>query len=175
MIILDIDGVVANPFNELNFVLERAGYETYNWNTWRSCSWQDAYPHVDQDFISQCALDYNIYRNAIPFEDAWYWANHYSSTYDLMYLTARPNIMSETTWSWFMDWDIPADFVVFEPNKVEFLVQIKPDVFVDDDAKTVQLASNSGVNAFLMNRPYNANDEIDDKLRINSLWEIELN
>ena len=174
MIVLDIDGVVANPFNELNYVLENAGYETYNWNTWTSNFWHKAYPHVDKNFISNCLNDDNIYRNATPFEDAWYWTNYYSSIYDLMYLTARPNSTSETTWSWFMDWDIPADFIVFEKNKVEFLAQISLDVFIDDDPKTVQLALNSGINAFLMNRPYNSNFEIDPKYRITSLWEIEL-
>jgi len=30
-----------------------------------------------------------------------------------------------------------------------------------------------GINAFLLNRPYNANGNVDPEFRINSLWDIK--
>lgn len=174
MIVLDIDGVVANPFNELNFLIEKSNNESKDVSSWKSSSWFDVYNDIDPSIIEDCLNNEILYKNAIPFEDAWYWANYHSSFYDIMYLTARPEIMSPVTWGWFMDWDIPADFIVFQKNKVEFLVQLHLDVFVDDDAEIAQAAYDAGINAYLMDRPYNQSADIDPKIRIKSLWDIKL-
>jgi len=173
MIVLDIDGVVSDMFAELDFVLQQAGYPPNHWETWRGYHWDEIYPDIDRDVLDLFLKNPLLVKNSKPFEDAWYWANHYSSQYDIMYLTARDKSLSQVTWDWFFEWDIPADFVVFEKNKPEFLSQIQVTVYVDDYPDMVQQASDIGVNAFLMNRPYNMNADVNPDLRINSLWDIK--
>ena len=175
MIVLDIDGVVANPFNEVNYFLETLGYETKVWTSWESDKWSEVYNYVNSSTMIDCINSKLIYKNALPFEESWYWTNHYSSTYDIMYLSARPETMSQLTWDWFMDWDIPADFVVFQKNKVEFLEQLYLDIYIDDNPQIVIDAFEKGIPARLINRPYNLTANIDPKLRINSLWDIDFN
>jgi uncharacterized HAD superfamily protein len=173
MIVLDIDGVVANYFEELDFSLQQAGYPEHHWENWAGYSWKDIYPNIPREEIDSFLHDPMIAKNCKAFEDAWYWINHYSSIYDIMYLTARDSTLSDVTWEWFREWDIPVDFIVFEKNKVEFLTQIQPTIYVDDHPDMVKLANDAGINSFLYNRSYNSNYKIDDSLRINSLWDIK--
>lgn len=174
MIVLDIDGVVANPLDELNYHLKKRGYETRHHSEWKDYHWKNIYPDVPREVIHEIFGDPLVIKNAMAFEDAWYWTNHYSSQYDIMYLTARQQKVSSATWDWFFEWDIPADFIVFEEKKVEFLAALEVNVFVDDYPDMAQGAHDAGINAYLMNRPYNLNADVDPAIRINSLWDIKL-
>jgi FMN phosphatase YigB (HAD superfamily) len=62
---------------------------------------------------------------------------------------------------------------VFEKNKPEFLSQIQVSVYVDDYPDMVEGSRDLGINAFLLNRPYNMNADINPEFRINSLWDIK--
>jgi len=173
LIILDIDGVVADMFGELDLVLQQAGYPAHHWEKWQGYHWSEIYPDIDRDVLDLFLKNPLLAKNAKAFEDAWYWTNHYSSQYDIMYLTARDPALTQVTWNWFFEWDIPADFVVFEKNKPEFLSQIQVSVYVDDYPDMVRGSRDLGINAFLLNRPYNMNADIDPEFRINSLWDIK--
>ena len=173
MIVLDIDGVVADMFAELDHVLQQAGYPAHHWENWAGYHWSEIYPDIDRDVLDLFLKNPLLAKNAKGFEEAWYWTNHYSSQYDIMYLTARDPSLSQVTWDWFFEWDFPADFVVFEKNKPEFLSQIQVSVYVDDYPDMVQQSRDLGINAFLMNRPYNMNAKVDPECRINSLWDIK--
>jgi uncharacterized HAD superfamily protein len=174
MIVLDIDGVVADFFEELQITLNKCGYEFKHWMEWPSYHWEDICPNIPRDTLNSFLLDPLVVKNSKAFNHAWHWINHYSSRYDVMYLTARDISLSSETWDWFFEWDIPADFVVFEKNKPEFLSQIEVSVYVDDHPDMAQQAKDLGVNSFLLNRPYNINADVDPSIRIDSLWEIEL-
>jgi uncharacterized HAD superfamily protein len=143
MIVLDIDGVVSNT-----------------------------YEHLMLDEIGHYTPDALGIKNAKPFEDAWYWVNHYSSIYDIMFVTNRDKKFTNVTWEWFREWDIPVDFVVFEDDIVEFLSQMNPTIYVNDSCALIEDALSANINAFLVDRPYNKNDDssID---RIFSLWDIK--
>jgi uncharacterized HAD superfamily protein len=174
MIVLDIDGVVADFFEELVITLNKCGHDFKHWTEWPSYNWEDICPDVSRDTLNSFLLDPLVVKNSKAFGDAWHWVNHYSSRYDVMYLTARDISLSPETWDWFFEWDIPADFVVFEKNKPEFVSQIEVSVYVDDHPEMAQGAKDLGVNAFLLNRPYNMSADVDPSIRINSLWEVEL-
>jgi uncharacterized HAD superfamily protein len=144
MIVLDIDGVVSNT-----------------------------YEYVPLGQVEGYAPDSLAIKNSKPFEDAWYWVNHYSSIYDIMFVTDRDKSLTNITWEWFREWDIPVDFIVFEKDATDFLSQMNPTVYVDDSADSVAAAKIARVNSFLINRPYNTNNLIEHSLKINTLWDIE--
>lgn len=172
MIILDIDGVVADYFSELVHIIRTAGWEVHDWNEWNSLNWAEVIPDLDSDVVELLFSNPMLAKNCRPFEESWYWVNHYSSIYDIMYVTSRDQSLTQYTWDWFFSWDIPADFVVFEKNKSDFIKNLQVNVYVDDVPEFVVDARKSGVNAFLMNRSYNLNYDIDPQFRINSLWDI---
>ena len=174
MIVLDIDGVVADYFSELVHILNASGVEAAHWSEWSDYHWSEVYPDIDADVINLLLANPMLAKNCRPFEEAWYWTNHYSSSYDIMYVTARNEALSQDTWNWFYNWDMPADFVVFEEKKSEFIANLQVDVYVDDYPDLVKKSREYGVNAFLLNRPYNLNADIPDKYRINSLWDLRL-
>lgn len=177
MIVLDIDGVIANPFDEIDYRLSKLGYETRKFEERvEGYHWKDIYPDIPADVLKGIINDPLTIKNATAIESSWYWINHMSSTYDIMFLTARDPKLTDATWSWFFDWDIPADFVVFEKNKVEFLETIRDSiyVYVDDYPEMVHGAWDYGINAFMFNQPYNGSYfEVNDEIpRVSSLWEI---
>lgn len=170
MIVLNIDGVVVDLDSELQYLLDydesvsrdRAGFR-----------WSDVYSDIPEDVLNSTLLNPLTYKNAKPFEDAWYWVNHYSSEYDIMYVTSRDTSLTSLTWQWFVDWDLPADFVVFEKDKPYFLPQLEISIYVDDHPDIVKYLDKMGIKAFLINRYYNLDYDIDDNLRIDSLWDIK--
>lgn len=174
MIVLDIDGVVVDLFEEVDYLLRKDGYDIDHWTNWSGYKWQEVYPNIPSDVIDKILNNPMTVKNSKAFSDAWYWTNHYSSRYDIMYLTARDSSLDSCTWNWFYEWDVPVDFVVFEKNKVDFLVQLEVNVFVDDHADIAQSAHDAGIPAFLLNRPYNLNADVNPAIRINSLWDIKL-
>jgi uncharacterized HAD superfamily protein len=173
MIILDIDGVVVDLFEELDYLLKKDGHNVDHWQNWSGYAWNEAYPDISLNIIDSILKNPLTVKNAKAFSDAWYWTNHHSSTYDIMYLTARDKSLDKYTWDWFYEWDVPVDFVVFEENKVEFLQQLEVTVFVDDNPEMAQGAHEAGIPSYLLNRPYNLNADVDPKIRIDSLWDIK--
>lgn len=170
MIVLNIDGVVADlgselehAFNSASVVDEAGGFR-----------WRDIFCHVSDRDFEIVFSDPLTYKNAKPFEDAWYWINHHSAQYDIMYVTSRDSSLNRITWEWFVDWDIPADFVVFEGDKAYFIPQLEVSVYVDDHPDIVKYLRYHGIKAYVLNRSYNLHYEIDEAFRINSLWEIDL-
>ena len=144
MIVLDIDGVVSDTYQD------------------------NIFENIDESTLSSLDI-----KNAKPFEDAWYWINHYSSIYDIMFITSRDKRNTAATWEWFRDWDIPVDFVVFEPDRIQFLAQINPTVYIDDNQDNVSAALDVGVNAILLDAEYNMESSISSKFRVSTLWDIE--
>lgn len=74
----------------------------------------------------------------------------------LAYLTARP-IDSEITKKWLINNGFPdADVIsVCKPEeKLQYLRELNPDVFVDDLYSTVIAANKAGINTVLMKQPY---------------------
>lgn len=144
MIVLDIDGVVSNTYED-----------------------------VPLGQVDGYIPDSLTIKNAKPFEDAWYWINHYSSIYDIMFVTDRDKKLTNITWEWFREWDIPVDFIVFDTDTTEFLSQMNPTVYVDDSVDAVMAANIAGVNSFLVNRPYNMSNLLEDNIKINTLWDLK--
>lgn len=173
MIILDIDGVVVDLFEELDYLLRKDGHDIDHWQNWSGYNWSEAYPNISSDVIDDILKNPLTVKNAKAFSDAWYWTNHYSSTYDIMYLTARDKSLDSYTWDWFYEWDVPVDFIVFEQDKVEFLKQLEVSVFVDDNPEMAQGAHEAGIPSYLLNRPYNLKADVDPAIRINSLWDLK--
>jgi len=174
MIVLEIDGVIANYRDELRFRLNAAGFHADNVCELDNCDFSEVYPDIPSGGLDLFLNDPLIVKNAKSFEDAWYWVNHFSSSYDIMFLTGRDISLTSPTWDWFREWDIPADFIVFQEDKIKFLYEILPTVYVDDDPEVISQAISVGVNAYLYNRPYNQEHSVPEGRRINSLWEIEL-
>lgn len=173
MIILDIDGVVVDLFEELDYILRKDGHDIDHWQNWSGYNWSEAYPNISSDVIDDILKNPLTVKNAKAFSDAWYWTNHYSSIYDIMYLTARDKSLDSYTWDWFYEWDVPVDFIVFEQDKVEFLKQLEVSVFVDDNPEMAQGAREVGIPSYLLNRPYNLKADVDPAIRINSLWDLK--
>ena len=173
MIVLDIDGVVADMHSELIYTLRSAGLEIDDIEQWPDYHWRNIAPKIDPDVLHSFLINPIITKNCKPFRDAWLWANHHSERYDIMYLTAREESLSQYTWDWLFSWDLPADFVVFEKNKPQFLASLQVDVYIDDYPDMISQSRDLGVNAYLLNRPYNMNADIPDEFRINSLWELD--
>lgn len=144
MLVLDIDGVVSNT-----------------------------YEGVPVDEIGEFSIDSLKIKNSKPFEDAWYWINHYSSIYDLMFTTSRDKKFTNVTWEWFREWDIPVDFIVFETSLTDFLSQINPTVYVSDNPVIIESTAAARVNSLLITREYNLSFDIDANMRIASLWDIK--
>jgi uncharacterized HAD superfamily protein len=173
VIILDIDGVVANLFEEVDYLLQDLGHDVNHVDHSIGYDWQDMYPGVSVDTINSIVSNPLTIKNSKPYEESWYWVNHYSSSYDIMFLTARNDALTNQTWDWFFEWDIPADFVVFQEEKVDFLKCLEVSVFVDDNPDVVSQARVEGIPSYLLNRPYNKTYDIDPAFRINSLWDIK--
>lgn len=144
MIAINIDGVVANVFED-----------------------------VADKLVNFYVLTELEIKNAKPFEDAWYWINHYSSKYDIMFTTNRSKVFTDLTWEWLREWDIPADFVVFEENPLEFLSQVKPTVYIQDNSEYASMAIDLGINTVLVDRSYNQESSVLDNIRVKSLWDIQ--
>lgn len=174
MIVLDIDGVVADFYSELVYVMKNNGVEISHWSEWGDYHFSNIIKDYDHTLVQSIIDNPIVAKNCKPFEEAWYWTNFYGERYDIMYLTSRNESLNNTTWNWFYEWDMPADFVVFERNKVEFLRNLQIDVYIDDHPEVVSLARDSGIEAYLINRPYNSEYLIDNDFRINSLWEVTL-
>lgn len=128
---------------------------------------------VDEKFLSggstMTSLDI---KNFKPHQDAWYWINHYSSTYDIMFITERDKSFTNVTWEWFREWDIPVDFIVFDTDELEFIQQINPDLFIDVNPSLVSSLASSGIESFLIDRSFNAGPDLGER-RIISIWDIK--
>lgn len=111
-------------------------------------------------------------KNAKPYEDAWYWVNHYSSTYDIMFLTQRSNDLSTVTWEWFRQWDIPVDFIVFDTDERDFLCQINPSVFIDSDKELVEYLIEKNINAKFIDRANGCEDNFE--YIIDNIWKVDM-
>ena len=144
MIAIDIDGVVANVFED-----------------------------VEDRLVNSYALTELEIKNAKPFEEAWYWINHYSSKYDIMFTTNRDKVFTDLTWEWLREWDIPTDFVVFEENPIKFLSQVKPTIYIQDDSEYAIMSLEAGVNTVLVDRSYNQQYSLLDDIRVKSFWDIK--
>lgn len=174
MIVLDIDGVVANSDDELNTQLDLLGYDgLIPSEEWAGHKWSHNYDHIPQQILDDVMYNPLFATNAIPYESAWYFINHYCSYHKITLLTARPVVLESATWQWVLDWDIQIDDIIFEKNKIEVLADLKPDIFVDDLGPTVEEARAAGFNAVLLNKKYNQDANVGDN-RINDLWEIKI-
>lgn len=174
MILLDIDGVIANPYHELNFQLQRDGFDgLVHPDQWTNYDWNLIYPHIGEEKIKEYFDNPILIRNAVPYEDAWYWINHMSSSHEIICITARDKSVESATYHWFYDWDIPVDKIYFEKHKMAVIEELGDHVcFVEDHGPTAKLAADMGFNSYLRSRSYNMGYSESPAIRINSLWEV---
>jgi uncharacterized HAD superfamily protein len=176
-ICLDIDGVIANPYAEVNRRVHEAGFKTIVWEHWTQFDVSKIYDWCDPKFIKDLFRDKLVMKNAIPFRDSWLWINHmhYENDEEIVYVTHRIDYLSKVTWEWFADWEIPCHDIHFVHNKSEFINSLDDvSFFVEDNTHNANDAHSAGIKTYLINRNYNKNDTpVDGVSRINSLWEIE--
>lgn len=180
MICLDIDGVIANTYPEVNRWVEEAGWKGVPMEEWSSYKLADIPGFKEQSiphkFFQGLYKNKLFYKNAIPYEDAWYFVNHYAQTEKIVAVTARAAFLEGVTWDWFMDWDIPVDEIHFVNHGVKSEIIIAKcegaRAFVEDRTENAAEAADAGINSFLLNRPYNADGDNGKAKRIDSLWEV---
>jgi uncharacterized HAD superfamily protein len=177
IICLDIDGVIANIYDEVNFQVKKAGYKTVPWSEWNKPYLTDFYDWCDSDFVRSLFQNKIVIKNAIPFRDSWLWVNHMAIErgHDIVYVTHRKSNLSSVTWDWFMDWGLPASDIHFVHNKPELIKSLdNVSFFVEDLPNNANDAHRAGIKTYLINRSYNASEVVDSGIeRINSLWEID--
>lgn len=179
MICLDLDGVVVNPYDEINYRLHHMGYETKEWNVWSDYALKQTYPNIPREVISSLFREPTTVLNAIPFEDAWYWINHHEKTDNVCYITARDKKLEGETYRNLYDWGIPLHRIYFDRYKTERLRMLEREgihieCFVEDNAATAKGAARAGFKTYLRNHSYNKYDDCGDAIRIDTLWEIEI-
>lgn len=175
-ICLDIDGVIANPYDEVNKRIEEAGFKTIPWTEWDSWSVAEIYDWCDPKFVKGLFRDKLVMKNAVPFRDSWQFVNHLVNCFDeeIVYVTHRANFLSKVTWDWFMDWEIPCHDIHFVHNKSELINSLdNVRFFVEDNANNANDAFEAGIKTYLINRGYNKFEETWAD-RVNSLWEIKI-
>ena len=175
MICLDIDGVICNPYDEINRKVEAEGVTPISTDNWTKFNTWELYPEIPKKIMQSWYRNPLVMRNAVPYEDAWYWMHHVVSLgHKIILVTHRQkNLVARSTWQWVQDWDIPCDDIHFvSGDKTKVLQDLEICTFFVED-KTVNAinAANAGVETYLMNRPYNKLDDAYPAIRINSLWE----
>jgi uncharacterized HAD superfamily protein len=171
---LDIDGVIANPYEEVNRRLKEEGYAVSDWETWANERLTETYHWIPNKLVRGMFKDKLVMKNAVPFDDSWYWVNHHSKDHEIICVTHRAGFLKTVTWNWFFDWNIDVNDIMFVQDKGAAIESIGGcDIYVDDFYKNVKNVEDAGYKSFLMSRNYNkySGDDVD---RINSLWELDV-
>ena len=177
MIAIDCDGVIANPYHEINYHIKMAGYDVTPPDEWTKFATYDEYTDVPKKFIQSLYRQRVVMKNAIPYADTWHWIRHLYFTQDESFeiITARIPPLIKTTANWCDDWHIPVEKVHHARDKHDFLHEIGGcKLFVEDSPKNAKLAAAAGHRSYLINRSYNVGEDAGDAIRIDSVWEIEV-
>lgn len=176
MIALDIDGVIANLIPEVIYRAKKEGFKIdksviNNHNILL----ENVSDKITFNWIKSHFDDPTFWRNAIPFEDAWYWINHHYAK-GIICITHRPQTTSceNATWRWFNDWDLFVDDIVHCDHKHDIINDRGTAIFVEDTwLGALHAAEYTNSKVYILNREYNQG--IHKKIeRINSLWEINI-
>lgn len=176
MICLDIDGVICNPYDEINRHIAAAGVTPIPPENWTKFNTWELYPDLPKKMIQSWYRDPIVMRNAVPYADSWYWMQQVvSEGHKIILVTHRQkNLVARQTWRWIHDWEIPVEDVHFvSGDKTKVLKDLEVcSFFVEDKTQNAILAAQAGIETYLINRPYNKLDDAYPAHRIDSLWDI---
>ena len=112
--------------------------------------------------------------------EGWRWLSpyHSASTYlrsledaghTIYYITARPLAASWMTFEWLDRHGFPCEDVCFYVDKAAAAKNMELDIYIDDHPPTVQAVRGAGIEAYVLDRPWNRDD--DEQPRMQSLVE----
>lgn len=175
----DLDGVVCDLYPVwVDLLVKKYNVpapekiNTYDFLLW--------FPMLDEDEIKsvlptlyKMIEETNVVRGSNKFLHRYY----KESKEPIIFITARWPIVHEETVYWIKNWiDLP--FKIFHSQsskKYKIIEKLGLDAFVDDHAVVVNSLVGRGIEVYLLNQPWNENDEITEEvIKINNLNEINI-
>ena len=71
-----MDGVIANPFEEINQRVKSEGVVPIPWENWTDYNTHNIYPAIPKKVVKSWYRNPIVMRNAIPFMETLNWMKH---------------------------------------------------------------------------------------------------
>lgn len=170
-VMLDIDGVIANFYMEFaRFLNQEYGCtldlyqepESYSFN-----DWGHGVELVNMGEASNAWIRQGGISNIPPFTGLKDFSGKLHDKYDVSIVTARIGdwerklpedvnaIITHDTYDWLENQGIPTDNLHFTHKKIDFCQENNINTMIEDKLSTAIQASKNGINAILMDRPFN--------------------
>lgn len=171
-IAIDLDGTVANITDEL---IERLSWDGIHVteDEFMYEKIEDCFD-VEEGWIKGHFDDPTFWLNATPYEDAWYCINKwFGAGHDIFIVTGRWH--DTPSCRWLDEWDIPYNDIYFDQpkgGKHTTIQKLGCDFMIDDRTIEVNPMVDEGVNALLINRPWNQRNKTK-AIRIDSFYDVD--
>lgn len=176
MFATDLDGVLANPYSQLEKRIIKKTGSCRPFHTWHDPALENLFPELHESWVREQFSDPAFWENVEIFEDSLDWLNEQSKNHKIHIVTARFDKVSVVTLDWLKKTKVQYTNIVHVPRemKVEALRAIKPDFMIEDDPRNAYDISMAGIKTYLITRPYNIKHDIGKSIRIESLKEIDV-
>jgi len=150
---VDIDGVVCDLNTELAKVLTGALGRQVHSSEFTRYDLSDF--GFDGDIVVRCAEEDGAYVVADPYRYAPEVLRELSNSYDLVYVTARPERLWKDTIGWFNKQGIPYRDIYFTKHKSNKSLELGIELFIEDNPSNLADLNRNGVGTLKFVHRYN--------------------
>lgn len=170
---IDIDGTVTTPDTLLPHI-NKAYNVALTLEDVKEYDFLSAFPHpVDRQEFANWFLQNERYMYEVSdiYPDAKQVLDHWYKKYELIYISARHDVLVDVTTEWFMKQQVPYDRIelIGSHNKLQAAKDAKVEVFFEDKHdNAVMLAESLDIPVILFDTPYNRDITPKQVVRVNS-------
>ncbi|ADH99830.1 5' nucleotidase, NT5C type [Salisediminibacterium selenitireducens] len=155
---IDIDGTVTDPSSFIPY-LNQAFKQNLTLQDIKDYDLSIALGITEKEFWAWMTdHEPKMYKHSFPAADARDILSAWSDQYELFYISARPKHVTELTYDWFKEYQIPYDHIELlgQHNKLRAVSEHQIDAFFEDKHdNAVNIAEEHQIPVILMDTPYN--------------------
>jgi 5'(3')-deoxyribonucleotidase len=171
---LDLDGVVANPYPKLDGELKQVVDNHIPFEKWDDPVFENMFPELDGGWIGEKFSDPAFWEHCEVFPGAVDWVNRAMRRNRIYIVTARAKCVKDMTKDWLKRNNIlhTAIYHVDRLHKPDMLHSLNVKFMIEDDPRNAKSITDTGMKCYILNKPYNLNQDIGKAIRIESLEDI---